>query len=552
MAFLDRLAAKVAGLHGWRRYLLAAAAGAFGALGFAPYNAWPVLFVSFGVLVWLLDGAFLRHEKLKGRLIGASLIGFSFGYGFFLANFYWIAEAFLVEPERHAWLIPFVLAAFPAWMALYFVLACMLAMLLWGKGATRVFALAFAFAIGEYVRGHLFTGQPWNLIGYSLTANLPMMQMVSLTGIYALTLFAVLLFASVLAVFAPKGLEGRASATGLALIAVALLAAGTGWGYWRLAHAPREMTDLSLRIVQTSVAQNEKWRPENARAIFEDYLAYSRETKDGVGLKDIDILIWPETAIPAVLPDEPEALSTIGEMLPDGTRLLVGSIRIARYRNSQGMPLPRKFFNSLLIIGGKGRIQASYDKIHLVPFGEYLPFQSLLERMGVMQLTGGIRGGFTGGKGSRRLRLSDAPPLMPLICYEILFPDEVNAGEQRAGWMVNVTNDAWFGRSVGPYQHFHHARVRAVEQGLPLVRAANTGISAIIDPYGRIEARLGLGKKGVVDGVLPNAIPPTFFALHERGIEILSLFLVFIGTLGRRLSQLTGKLMPSGARLSRA
>ncbi|MGA9603969.1 MAG: apolipoprotein N-acyltransferase, partial [Methyloceanibacter sp.] len=215
----------------------------------------------------------------------------------------------------------------------------------------------------------------------------------------------------------------------------------------------------------------------------------------------------------------PEALALIGEALPEGTSLLVGSARLVEERDAQGALTATRVYNSLLVIDDKGEVVGGYDKIHLVPFGEYLPFQDLLESLGVMQLTG-VRGGFSAGTGPRLLAIPGAPPASPLICYEIIFPDDVVDKSSRPGWLLNITNDAWFGSSAGPYQHFHQARVRAVEQGLPVVRAANTGISAMIDPYGRILAEIGLGERGAIDSELPKVGPQTLFAHFGLAIEI--------------------------------
>ncbi|MFD0988091.1 apolipoprotein N-acyltransferase [Methyloligella solikamskensis] len=540
-ARLDAAAGWVAHLRGWRRAGFGTLAGAIGALAFAPYDLWPALFFTFGALVWMLDGSYAVYPTWNGRIRSAAAGGFFYGFGFFLANFYWLAEAFLVEPERHGWLIPFILPGFASWMALYFVGATVFAVLLWSRGAGRVFALAAGFGLFEFIRGHLFTGQPWNLLGYALTPNLPMMQMAALFGVYGLTVLAALLFAAPAACFAPGGssFQGRRSAGALALCLLLLLGAGVTWGAWRLDTTPVPMTDTKLRIVQASIDQAEKWKAGNADRIFRDYLQLSETEKDGVGLDQIDVLIWPETAIPVVLENEPEALTAIGEMLPEGGALLVGSIRMVYEEAPEGTY--RKVYNGLLAVSEGGRIVDTYDKIHLVPFGEFLPFQNFMERLGIMQLTG-IRGGFTTGEGPRRLNVPGIPTLMPLICYEVLFPDEVNARGRGAKWMLNVTNDAWFGRSVGPYQHFHQARVRAVEQGLPLVRAANTGISAVVDPMGRILGELGLERKGVVDAALPGNFGATFFTRFERPIEFILWLLTVMGCIGMRTFQLNNKL----------
>jgi apolipoprotein N-acyltransferase len=532
-----RAATWVASLAGWRLALFAIAIGAASVLAFAPVHAWPVLFLTFGALTWLLDGCHARGADGDERLKGAAIVGFWFGFGFFLAGLYWVAEAFLVEPWRHGWLIPFVMTALPAGMALFFAMAAALAMLLWQKGAGRVFALAIAIGLTEYARGHLLTGFPWNLVGYGLLATLPLMQLAALCGVYALSVFAVAMFASPLAIFAPKDsdLGGGKGAVALATALLALLGCGYAWGAWRLAHSPTANSDIRLRIVQANIDQAEKWRPENSVEIFEDYLDL---TKSG-GLDGIDIVIWPETAVPFPLADAPEALNAIGAVLPEGSSLVVGAGRFVDAFDQDNHFIAEHIYNSLLVIDDKGRVVSSYDKIHLVPFGEYLPFQEFLESFGVMQMTG-VRGGFSVGTGPRLLNIPGAPPASPLICYEIIFPDEVVETSERPAWMLNATNDAWFGSSAGPYQHFHQAQVRAIEQGLPVARAANTGISAVIDPYGRILAEMPLGERGVIDAALPKVGPLTPFVQFGTVLELGALTLVMLCWLACRVHVFRG------------
>jgi apolipoprotein N-acyltransferase len=529
---MTRAATFVAGLRGATRAAVALILGALSVLAFAPVHAWPVLFLTFGGLIWLLDGCYALDARLKERLKAAGFVGFCFGFGYFLAGLYWVAEAFLVEPWRHGWLLPFVMTALPGGMALFFAAAAALAMLLWLPGAGRAFALAVAFALAEFARGHVLTGLPWNLMGYSLLGGLPLMQLASLFGVYALSLLSVLLFAAQAAVFAPREsrLAGGGGAWALAGLLILLLAIGYGWGERRLAAAGPEGTDLRLRIVQANIDQSEKWRPENSSEIFSDYLALTR----GGGLDGIGVVIWPETAVPFLLADAPEALSAIAAVLPEGTVLLVGSARLVEERDAQDALIQARVYNSLLVIDDAGSVVGNYDKIHLVPLGEYLPFQDFLERLGMMQLTG-VRGGFSVGSTSRLLSVPGAPPARPLICYEIIFPHEIAAAGTRPGWLINVTNDAWFGSSAGPYQHFHQAQVRAVEQGLPVVRAANTGISAVIDAYGRVRAEIGLGAKGVIDAELPKKAAPTPYAQFGIIIEIAALVLAAMGWLACRL-----------------
>ena len=527
---VDRAATFIAQLRGAKRAGLGVFAGAISVLAFAPIHAWPVLFLSFGVLVWLLDGCHARHQELGARLKCAGAIGFWFGFGYFLTSLYWIAEAFLVEPWRHGWLTPFAMTFLAGGMALFYAAAAALAMLLWRRGAARVFALAIAIGLAEFARGHVLTGLPWNLVGYGLAATPSMMQLTALFGAYALSLLAVLLFASPFAIFAPEG-SGLADRKGTAFLAASLLLAlalGAVWGERRLARADSATTGLKLRIVQANVDQANKWRPENSVEIFDDYLELTKSGGGAPGLEGVALVIWPETAVPFLLADTPQALAAIGELLPEGTSLVVGSARLVERRDASGRLGSQRIYNSLLVLDDTAAIVGGYDKIHLVPFGEYLPFQDFMEGLGFMQLTG-IRGGFSPGTGPRLLSIPGAPPASPLICYEIIFPDQVTEAGKRPGWLLNVTNDAWFGTSAGPYQHFHQAELRAVEQGLPVVRAANTGISAIIDPYGRVVADLGLAQEGVIDGLLPKALPATPYVRWGRLIEVLVLALALCG-----------------------
>jgi len=284
-----------------------------------------------------------------------------------------------------------------------------------------------------------------------------------------------------------------------------------------------------LRIVQANVDQAEKWRPENAAEIFTDYLDLTKSA----GIDKIDVAIWPETAVPFFLDDAKDALLAIAAALPERSSLLVGSARLVELPDAQGKLAAQRVYNSLLVVDSDGRVVDVYDKIHLVPFGEYLPFQDFLESLGIMQLTG-VRGGFSAGAGARLLSIGGVPAARALICYEIIFPDEIVEKGARPGWLINLTNDAWFGSSAGPYQHFHQARVRAVEQGLPLARAANTGISAIIDPYGRILGEIGLGERGAVDAELPKIGRETLFVQLGRELEIGVFAFVIAAWLGWR------------------
>jgi apolipoprotein N-acyltransferase len=297
-----------------------------------------------------------------------------------------------------------------------------------------------------------------------------------------------------------------------------LLAAHVGFGAFRLATATDAvLADVRLRIVQPAIEQNEKWQEENEDAIFRRHLELSdaAASPERSGIDSVTHLVWPESAFPFLLTERPDALAALATLLPDGTTLLTGAARSERVDANA----PAQIFNSVYVIGDDGEILDAYDKVRLVPFGEFLPFQSALESLGLRQLTE-LPGGFAAGPHRRSLALADAPPFSPLICYEIIFPDAATEPGNRPGWLLNLTNDAWFGNTPGPRQHFLQARLRAVEEGLPLVRAANSGISAIVDAYGRVTASLGVSRSGVVDGELPASLPPTMYSLYGGRIFI--------------------------------
>jgi apolipoprotein N-acyltransferase len=420
--------------------------------------------------------------------------------------------------------------AMPGGMALFYAAAAALAMSLWRPGGSRVFALAVAFGLAEFARGHVLTGLPWNLLGYALAPTLSMMQAASIFGVYALSLLAVLLFASPFAIWAPQG-SGLARPKGTALLMLVFsiaLAFGAAWGVARLQSADTATTGVGLRIAQANVDQANKWRPENSAEIFKTYLDLTKSGGGKGGLDGISLVVWPETAVPFLLVDSSEALAAIGDVLPDGTSLFVGSGRIVDERDAQGRFVMSRVYNSLLVVGDKGEILDAYDKIHLVPFGEYLPMQALLESIGLEQLTR-WRGGFSIGVTPRPLlEIPGLPPALGLICYEAVFPAAIVQGGQRPGLLINVTNDGWFGDTTGPWQHFHQTRVRAVEEGLPIIRSANNGVSAIVDGTGRVVAMLTLNARGNLDSGVPSSIAaPVYAKLGD--CTFVGLLLIFLG-----------------------
>jgi len=491
---------------GWKRAMIALAAGAISVLAMAPFNAWPVLFVTFPIAVWQIDGA--GAGRWRG-LPAAALSGWWFGLGYFLPGLYWIGNAFLVDAPTFAWLMPFAVLGLPAYLALFPALGFALARLFWTHDASRVIALAASLTMSEWLRGHALTGFPWNAFGYALTEPLVLAQTASLVGLWGLTFIAVAIFASP-AVLIDGAARVRKPWMAPALAVIVLLAM-TVFGAIRLSQQPTMMrANVKLRIMQPDLQQDTKFNYAAKAEVMKKYLTLSDRASgpQSTGIRDVNILIWPESAFPFFLTREADAMAQIADLLPKGTILITGSVRAPDV--PPGTRITRAY-NSIYVIDHDGTVLSVYDKLHLVPFGEFLPFQDWMERIGLEQLTK-IQGGFIPGARRRSMEIPHAPRMLPLICYEAIFPGDVAERADRPGWIVNLTNDGWFGISTGPYQHLQQARVRAIEQGLPLVRAANTGVSAVIDPMGRFVARLGLGLEGVLDASLPAAIAPTVYS----------------------------------------
>jgi len=517
---LARIAHPIVLSWGWRRNLIAFAAGIATVLALPPLSVWPVPFLTFPVLVWLIDGA---AGDARSAVQSAAIVGWWFGFGYFLAGLYWIGHAFLVDAQTFGWLLPIAVTVLPAFLALYTAFGVALARLLWSKGPARVLALAVGLTLSEWLRGHLLTGFPWNAFGYALATPLALAQTGALIGLWGLTAIATAVYAS------PAVLADNPADTGRRWLAPALsvlvLAAMAAYGTVRLWQAPTAYVDnVRLRIMQPNLQQDDKFRYSQKQAVMSRYIGLSDRASgpQASGIADVTHLIWPESAFPFFLTREADALAQIAGLLPEGTVLITGGIR-----PPDGIApnaAVNRAYNSIYIIDQDGSILSVYDKVHLVPFGEYLPFQDFMERLGFMQLTK-VAGGFIPGNRRRMLTAPRAPTFVPLICYEIIFPNAAVPGGERPGWMLNLTNDGWFGISSGPHQHFQQARLRAIEEGLPLVRAANTGISAVVDPLGRIVRSLPLGSEGVLDAPLPK---PMAITLYARFGDLLAMIIIAI------------------------
>lgn len=500
--FHDRLS----GLQGWRLGLAGLILGGISALGHAPFEAFPAFMIALGLLVIFLDTGVPARR--------AFLAGFSFGYGHFLAGMYWVGISFAAQSNAPLWMAPFAVLLLAGVLALFPALAMALAARLWRPGWSRHLVFALSWAGFEYLRGTVFTGLPWNLTAYIWAPATAMIQTTAWLGSYGLglvTLVSISLMAGAATTAGAR--SGRQFMAGFGILLVLFTA-----GFMRLALAGgTSYSGITLRIVQAAVPQVEKWDPALRQRNLDRHIRLSRRA----AARAPDVIIWPESAIPYIYAGQEnfgrQLVQAIG-----GHPLIAGLVRREAGDEGDGGT-----FNSIIGFDEEGNPAFVYDKFHLVPFGEYLPWKPLLSRIGLRRLAEGAAD-FSEGPGPRTVTMPGLAPVSPMVCYEIIFPGRVTAGP-RPGWILNLTNDAWFGTSTGPYQHFTAARFRAVEEGLPVVRAAGTGISGVVDPLGRVIARLGLNKEGVLDASLPMALPSaTIFANFGNRVFLLLFLAGFV------------------------
>ncbi|MFD1697085.1 apolipoprotein N-acyltransferase [Roseibium aestuarii] len=507
---------------GGRRRLYAVVAGVVAALSLPPVDLSVLLLLAIPGLVWLLDGALSDSDLTRRqRMLRGFSVGWFFGFGYFLAGLWWVGSAFLVDGDRYAWLMPFAVTAMPVGLALFHGAALALAALFWTPGGSRILVLAITLSLSDWLRGHVLTGFPWNSFGYGVAGSLELSQTASLVGLYGLGLLVLLIAA------APALLTGELKTRWRGFGAATLLLVAMGvFGLWRL-HAVEEpgLSDLDVRIVQPAIPQDEKWVPENRDRVFSSYLDLSsRPLGEGARVGAERLIIWPESAVPFLLTRTPTALVAISALLHGENQLATGAIRLEQGET----PEASRYYNSLYLFDPDGEISGAYDKLHLVPFGEYLPLSEIFEALGISRLVQGP-GVFEPGFARMPLTLRSGKTLLPLICYEAIFPNELAMEGGRPDLILNVTNDAWFGHTAGPYQHLAQARLRAIEQGLPLVRAANTGISAVVDAKGRFVTRLELGERAVADAAVPKALQGTVYT--RLGSIIYAILLILLAIL---------------------
>jgi apolipoprotein N-acyltransferase len=501
MQGIERLAAYITLSAGRSRFVMAVVAGALAALMMPPFAIIATGFLAFPVLVWLLDGA--SGDPDRGfflRLWPSFLTGWAFGFGYFVAGLWWTGNALLVEADAFAWALPLAVLGLPAYLALYYGLAAALARLFWTDGWVRILALAGAFGLAEWARGVVLTGFPWNAIGQALMPFPVLMQSLTVVGSHTMDVAAVLIFAAPALIATGRGMR---FGVGLAIL---LVVAHVGFGFYRMsvvaAATASESARRIVRLVQPAIDQSAKLDDQQRGSVFAEHLALTTAPPEA-GAKRPDYIVWPETSIPFILTQNPDALVQIADALEDGQVLIAGAVRTET--DSAGQP-PR-YYNSAYVIDSQGQIIGASDKVHLVPFGEYLPFEEFWKRVGLTAIAA-MPGGYSAASQHNILVMPDGLKLLPLICYEVIFPDETARAAGDVDAIVNLTNDGWFGYTPGPWQHFFQARLRAVETGLPVIRNANNGISALIGPRGDIGAGLDFQSKGYVDVSLPTKIVP--------------------------------------------
>ena len=521
---------------GWRRRAIAFVSGAVGALALPPFSLFALIALPLTIAVWLIDGA---QDRGSGRPLIASMraafgAGWWMGFGYFLAGLWWVGAAFLVEADKFAWALPLGVVALPAVLAVFPAVGFAIARALWSPGPARIFALAFGLGLAEWARGLLFTGFPWNDLGMALGSNLALAQIASLVGLHGLTFLTIAIFA------APATLwrvgEGRLNLApaGLAALALALIAA---FGAFRLA-APASATlpGVKLRLIQPNVGQDVSFSPENRDAILHRYLDLSERATapDRSGVRDVTHLIWPESAFPFILSRDPQALADIAGFLSGGATLITGAARLEDGGGGPGATSIRS--RSSAATGSPASATTSSTSCRSANTCRSKAFWR--------RRTSPSSSIFQAASNRAQDAASSGFRACPTPCRSSAtrrsFRSEIGdlfSGAERPRWLLNVTDDAWFGQTPGPYQHFAQARLRAIELGAPLVRDANSGISAVLDGFGREIVVTPLGAEGVLDAELPEALPPTWQSrLGSVGAALIGLAFLAAALAGRRRS----------------
>ncbi len=491
----------------WQARALAAFAGGVAALALPPFDAWYVIFPAFALVVALLATAPTAKD--------AAWRAWAAGAGWFALAMHWIVQPFFVDAAATGWMAPFALVLLAGGLALFWALAGWIAGRIATQGAGRALVFAGLLTLAEALRGYVFSGLPWAEPGHGLIAS-QALAVSAWGGPYGMTLVLLVISASSAAVYLSRGpaLAGVPLALGLALGLIPLAPP-----------APTPLPDASIvRIVQINAPQHLKWQPDMIPVFFDRGEALTQTAHGALGPPDL--VVWPETSLPQILERSDQARARIAEAAGPA-QVLVGGQRYAGLE-------PR---NVLALLGADGEVTEVYDKHHLVPFGEYMPLRGLAERLGLQGLAQQLSGGYHPGSGPQLMDLGPLGQAFPMICYEAIFSRYIRAVE-RPDFMVQVTNDAWFGSFAMPYQHLALARLRAAEQGLPMIRAANTGVSAMIDARGHVVEALAMDTHGVIDVAMPRALPPTIYArVGDVPAILLAIFVTLLGfAVTRKLS----------------
>jgi apolipoprotein N-acyltransferase len=484
----QQVSARTRALPSIMQYVAALALGLIAAYSHVPWGWWGLYFLCVPVLLTLLYQA---QSPMRG--VGLS---FCWAFGYFLPNVAWISRALTIDAEQFGWMVPVAIIVIPAYLALFYAVAARILMLYRGHVGTFAMAFAALWFLAELARGHWLFAFPWALSGYIWAETLPMLQLTSIVGIEGLSALTLFTSASLWLTVYKSGWQRT-----VAIIPLLCMVGGFFWGQQRLQNETM-LTDVKVRLVQPNISQSLKWDADQTAHNYQILLELSATPTDTTP----DLVIWPETASPYMLDTNlGQRLRAVAALAPHG-HLMAGSNR-ATFDPITGEL--KELWNSLLTINQRGQIIDIYDKHHLVPFGEYAPLRAWLP---VEKITQGSLD-FSRGHGARTVTsLADIPPFSPLICYEAIFSSAVTARGQRPEWLLNITNDAWYGDSAGPYQHAAIARVRAIEEGLPMVRVANTGISFMADAYGRMRVQTSLNAAAVKDTLLPASLPPTLYS----------------------------------------
>jgi apolipoprotein N-acyltransferase len=460
----------------WLRFAAAVGAGAVAAFGQAPYDQPLLLLVGLVVAITLFQRCAHSWQ--------AAAIGWGFAFGYFLHGWVWLVSPFMVDPERYAWMAPFALIGMCGGLALFSAVAFGVSR--WASD--RVWPLIFFLSAAEILRGYLFTGFPWGMFSQSLVGVWPG-QGLALIGPYGMTL----IFVAAAAVFVrPAGpvFANRYAVWAVRLVVLMALTVP-------FSTAPSAVTEHTVRLVQPNAAQKDKWDPVMITEFYDRQLEYTSAPPANPDAAP-DLILWAETAIPWPLDMAGGALSQIS-FHAGGTPVFLGVQR------REGM----QYYNSAVLLGPSGEVIQTYDKHHLVPFGEYIPFGNVMAKFGIHSFAAQLGNGYSSGVGPALIDMGGLGMALPLICYEAVFARDVNGAPERPAFLMQLTNDAWFGKGQGPLQHLAQARMRAIEQGLPMARVANTGVSAMIDPKGRLTGSLALNTAGFLDAALPQPLAPT-------------------------------------------